>query len=304
MPCYQPQNAYKAIDGRVTFVRKDAISNLQLPCQSCIGCRLERSRQWGVRIMNEAQLYQDNMFITLTYDDDHLPIDESINVNHFQTFMKKYRNSLNTRVYNLHTGRNNNITLIKDRIRFFHCGEYGEDDRRPHYHAIIFNHQFGDLTKWKENLFLSEKLKSIWQNGFISIGNVTIERAQYVAKYIIKKITGKHAQEHYSHITRYGEEVSLTPEYITMSRRPGIGSRCYDKYQDDIFPSNFITFKGVKMSAPKYYSNKLKEDNPHEYEKLIRRKKLEFKKRIKDNTPARLLVREQCAKARIQKREL
>ena len=94
MACYYPQKAYKAKDGRVTFVRKEAIANLTLPCGNCLGCRMARSRQWGVRILHEASLHENNMFITLTYDDEHLPIDESVNVKHFQKFMKAYRNKI------------------------------------------------------------------------------------------------------------------------------------------------------------------------------------------------------------------
>ena len=287
MACYHPQKAYKARDGRVTFSRKDAISNLTLPCGNCLGCRMERSRQWGTRMLHEATLHKENMFITLTYDDEHLPIDESINVKHFQKFMKAYRHK---------------ISPIK--IRFFHAGEYGEENRRPHYHAIIFGHDFKDKEPWKKNLYTSETLTKIWQNGFTSIGDVTLESATYVAKYILKKITGTLAQEHYNHITRYGEEVSLTPEYTTMSRRPGIASAWYQEYKSDIYPENFITVKGKKIQVPKYYQNILKIEDDHEYQKLRRKQKREADKRKKDNTPDRLAVRETCAIARITQRKI
>ena len=287
MPCYSPQSAYKAKDGRVTFVRKEATSNLTLPCGNCLGCRMARSQQWGVRMLHEASLHENNMFITLTYDDEHLPIDESLNVKHFQKFMKAYRQKISPH-----------------KIRFFHSGEYGEENRRPHYHAIIFNHQFEDLTPWKENLYTSDQLGEIWQNGFTSIGNVTLESATYVAKYILKKITGTPAQEHYSHITRYGEQVLLTPEYTTMSRRPGIASSWYEKYKKDIYPENFISIKGKKVQVPKFYQNKLKDSDPHEYEKLRRKQKIETQKRRKDNTKRRLQDREKCAIARITQRKI
>ena len=227
------------------------------------------------------------MFITLTYDDKHLPIDESLNVKHFQKFMKAYRNK-----------------ITPHKIRFFHCGEYGEENRRPHYHAIIFGHQFEDLTKWTETLSTSDQLAEIWQNGFTSIGNVTLESATYVSKYILKKITGTPAQEHYSHITRYGEQVSLTPEYTTMSRRPGIASSWYQTFKEDIYPDNFISVQGNKIQVPKYYQNKFKEESPHEYEKLRRQQKIDANKRRKDNTKRRLQDREKCAIARITKRKI
>jgi len=288
MPCFSPQNAYKAKDGRVIFTRKNAISNLLLPCGSCLGCRLEKSRQWGTRILHEASLHDNNMFITLTYDDEHLPIDESINVKHFQLFMKKYRKKISP-----------------NKIRFFHCGEYGTENRRPHYHAIIFNHIFEDITPCnQEGMYQSENLSQIWENGFTSIGNVTLESATYVAKYILKKITGIPAQEHYSHITRYGEEVSLTPEYTTMSRRPGIASEWYEQFQGDIFPDNYITIKGRKIPTPKYYLNKLKLTDEITYEQVRQSQIKHAKTQSKNRTPARLRVREICATAKLTKRKL
>jgi len=289
MPCYHPQKAYKDRDGNVTFVRKDAITNLSLPCGGCIGCKLERSRQWAVRIMHEAQLHDENIMITLTYDDEYLPIDESINVKHFQKFMKALRHK-----------------YAPKKIRFYHCGEYGEENRRPHYHAILFNHDFQDKEIWKQDneikTYTSKTLSSIWHNGFTSISDVTLESAQYVAKYIIKKINGAYAPDHYSHMTRYGEITQLTPEYTTMSRRPGIASNWYQQYKTDVFPSNFITFNGKKMSAPKYYQKILEQESPRKYEKLKRRLRLIAKQRLRDNTPPRLHAREQCAQARLTKR--
>ena len=144
--------------------------------------------------MHEAQLHKETQFITLTFDDEHLPIDESIHVKTFQKFMKAYRQHLSTTCFNITTGRNNKITLKQNKIRFYSCGEYGEDYNRAHYHAIIFGHEFKDKILWKQedgiNSYSSETLSQIWQNGFCSISDVTLASAQYVAKYIIPKQSG------------------------------------------------------------------------------------------------------------------
>jgi len=287
MPCINPQSAFKGRDGSVTFVRKDAIANLKLDCQQCIECRKKRSLHWGIRMMHEASMHENNMFLTLTYDDEHLPVDESLHLQHFQKFMKAYRNKISP-----------------TKIRFFHCGEYGTDNRRPHYHAIIFGHEFSDIQNFGKNLCTSEQLNELWQNGFTTIGNVTLESATYVAKYILKKVTGSLAPEHYSHITRYGEEVSLTPEYTTMSRRPGIASTWYEEFKNDIHPEDFISIKGKKLPVPKYYNKKYKAEDPEGYLQLRKRQLKIAKETAHNRTSKRLKVIEKCAIARQTIRKL
>ena len=114
MPCFHPLDAWQCLNGDVVFTdnlaRNDVIRRLSLPCGRCVGCRLERSRQWAVRCMHEASMHMFNSFVTLTYDDDHLPEYNSLNYKHFQDFMKRLRKS--------HNG-----------VRFYMCGEYGEDFR-------------------------------------------------------------------------------------------------------------------------------------------------------------------------------
>jgi len=99
MACYHPLTAYlsghqtnnatgKAYR-RVSFKETDEHDRqISLPCGQCIGCRLERSRQWAMRCIHEAQLHQNNCFITLTYDDEHLPKDLSLDHRDFQLFFR------------------------------------------------------------------------------------------------------------------------------------------------------------------------------------------------------------------------
>ena len=135
MTCYHPLECWR-VDGqsKLAFVKpREALirEKLEVPCGQCIGCRLERSRQWAVRCIHEAQLHKDNCFITLTYNDEHLPSPPSLSVRDFQLFMKRLRKRF---------GKG---------IRFFHCGEYGEKYGRPHYHACLFGFDFPDRVQFK-----------------------------------------------------------------------------------------------------------------------------------------------------------
>ena len=93
MACFHPLKAFRTADGEIIFNshRRDTVADLTLPCGQCVGCRLERSRQWAIRCVHEASLHQDNCFITLTYAPEHLPSDNSLHYRDFQLFMKRLR---------------------------------------------------------------------------------------------------------------------------------------------------------------------------------------------------------------------
>lgn len=277
----------------------DSDESLDLPCGQCIGCRLERSRQWAMRCYHEASMYEENCFITLTYNDEHLPENKSLDVAHFQKFMKRLRKRFGAG------------------IRFFHCGEYGEKYFRPHYHACLFNFDFPDKKLWKVNnnhrLYISESLSELWPFGFSTIGDVTFESAAYVARYIMKKVTGDAADSHYERVClETGEVFNLKPEYTTMSRRPGIGKPWFDKYHKDVYPSDFVVINNKKLKPPKYYdtleerySDALKSlgnvSYEHTFDSIKDSRKMKATKFVDNNTPERLNVRESVQLARLKK---
>lgn len=284
MPCYRPIEAWRSKDlndsGKrgLVFNRKDALDptfSIEVPCGKCIGCRLERSRQWAIRCIHEASLHEDNCFITLTYNDENLPEDGSVNVEHFQKFMKRLRKHFQDK-----------------KIRFFHCGEYGDQNERPHYHAILFNVDFDDKKLYKNDnntrTYTSETLERLWPFGFCIIGGVTFESAAYVARYITKKITGPDADDHYQ---------GRKPEYITMSRRPGIASGWFEKWKNDVYPHDYVVVNGKKIGVPKFYDNKLEEEVLAE---LKKKRKYQSYKSHENNTYHRLYEREQVQKKRAQ----
>lgn len=98
MPCYHPIAAWRGRkagpSGKVplVFQKEDSCGvEVKLPCGRCIGCRLEYSRQWAVRLMHEAQLHTQNCFLTLTYRDADLPARGVLTKRHWQLFAKRLR---------------------------------------------------------------------------------------------------------------------------------------------------------------------------------------------------------------------
>ncbi len=286
MVCFHPIQAYRSrFGGALVFDRNIGYSDLPVtvPCGQCVGCRLERSRQWAVRCTHEASLYEENCFITLTYNDNKVPDDHSLNKRHFQLFMKRLRKN---------TGR---------KIRYYHCGEYGDKKGRPHYHACLFNYDFPDKKHWKTinevPLYISDQLEETWKNGFCTIGSVTFESAAYVARYIMKKITGEIADDHY-----FDPEtgVFLEPEYTTMSRRPGIGQGWIKKWTSDVYPCDNVVINAKLTRPPKYYDTQYEILDPDEFTKIKALRSKKAKKHIDNNTPLRLKTRERIQQLKLK----
>lgn len=291
MPCYHPLSAWQCADGSVIFVERkgDAVRSLTLPCGRCIGCRLERSRQWALRCVHEAKCHDRNCFVTLTFDDAHAPRDMSLDYSVFQKFMKRLRKSFSG-----------------ETVRFYMCGEYGETFGRPHYHVCLFGIDFDDKVLISgtagddKALYRSERLGRLWPFGFSSIGAVTFESAAYVARYVMKKVTGDMAKDHYRYVDlETGEIYQRTPEFCKMSLRPGIGAFWLDKFSRDVYPRDYVVSRGTKAKPPRYYDVLYSRREPLEFEYLQYRRTLDADKRRDDNTLERLAVREECAKARL-----
>lgn len=335
MPCYYPLDArrgpvQKSGKRSIVFRRKDAepsldIFELKLPCGQCIGCKLERSRQWAMRCMHEASLYERNCFVTLTYDGARLPEGGSLSVKTFQGFMRKLRRWINRDQYD----RLGNLIPVEYRpatqkVRFFHCGEYGEKYGRPHYHALLFNFDFSDKQVHKvqngQTLYSSDSLSRIWGNGFALIGDVTFESAAYVARYCLKKLTGPALQEEngegllpYEKLdVSSGEITKVKPEYVTMSRRPGIGKPWFDKFKLDVYPHDFAILRGMKVRPPKFYDSQYEISDPDEFKALkVKRmsratvlvptfnQALGKTQLLDDNRAERLVVKEEVLKSKL-----
>lgn len=296
MACYHLLDAYRDRSGAIKFgsplVSKGGRSlyeRLQIPCGQCVGCRLERSRQWAMRCLHESSLHEENCFITLTYNDENLPSDLSLNYKHFQDFMKRFRKAFGPD------------------IRFYMCGEYGEKFDRPHFHACIFGFDFDDKQLFFTSpsgakVYRSAKLEKLWKYGYSSIGDVTFESAAYVARYIMKKQTGQDAERRYEMTClETGEIVKRKPEFNNMSRRPGIASDWFDKFSSDVYPHDFVVVNGKRCRPPKYYDRKLARLNPDLFEEIATSREKLASLRSDNNTPERLAVREEVVNLKVQK---
>lgn len=269
----------------------------ELPCKQCSGCRRRKSAEWATRCMHEASLHKNNCFITLTYSDLHMPFDGSISKRPCQLFLKKLRKKY---------GSN---------IRTYYCGEYGDKFGRPHYHFILFNHDFSDKKFWKKSksgipCFRSASLEELWPFGNSEIGTVTFESCAYVARYVMKKINGKNADHHYQRVDPDGRTYKILPEFCQMSLKPGIAKNWFTKFYKDVYPHDYVVLSGGrKMQPPSYYDGLYElthDDNGVLYnwprmEKIKEARKNAALFHIDNNTPERLNVRREIAERQLSK---
>lgn len=301
MPCYKPLTGYRGDKGvsgkrRIVFSLGAASSPVPLviPCGRCVGCRLEKSRQWAMRCLHENKLHDKSCFVTLTYKDACLPPGGTLVKRDLQLFMKRLR------------------FVRNGGVRFYACGEYGEEEFRPHYHAILFGVDFPDMKYFKmsksgDKLYISKELEDLWGLGQCLIGAVTFESAAYVARYVMKKVTGPRAASHYQVTDWNGEVHDRIPEFTVMSRRPGIGFEWYRKHGDDVYKHDSVMIRGKPVRPPRYYDLKQEVLDKLKWQLIERKRKREKKYgRHPENLPDRRRVREKYTLAQLasKRREL
>jgi len=249
MVCTRPIRAWyskgRTANGKRYLVFKESQSDgsppFDLSCGRCDACLLERSRQWAVRCEHEASMHVNNCYLTLTYDGKTVPKDGNVAVRELQLFFKKLRKKLDVK------------------IRYFACGEYGAKRQRPHYHACVFG-WFPPDAYWWETLrgydyYRSPLLESVWTQGFSTVSCFSFKTAAYVARYVCKKAFGKDAVFTYGEVDRKtGEIVQIrTPEFVVMSRRPGLGADWVSFFHEEIQANDSICVNGARSGVPRYY---------------------------------------------------
>lgn len=348
MTCYHPLDAWMSVkpqaNGKrhVTFIAKASkdYEYTMLPCGRCIGCKLDKSKEWAIRCLHEASLYGDNnCFITLTFNEANLNKLGSLVKDDFVLFMKRFRKHYKG-VYAVDGEDKNGNPIITYPIRYFHCGEYGDRYSRPHHHACIFNFDFEDKVLLSEKngvrLYSSEQLERLWSKeidpydylnydpetlwydkkgglhaklGFCSIGELNYDTAAYVARYAIKKLYGDMAAIGYLRNVdlKTGELLGapyyIEPEYASMSTRPGIGKNWFKEFKSDVYPSDFITnSKGFKQKAPAYYDKILNQVDPDALADYKARRVARAKsKPIDEQSPKRLKQMEKVKQAKAKR---
>lgn len=293
-PCYSPKKAWQYTDfegnSKISFDVTKAPNGtkfINIPCGQCIGCRLDYSREWANRLMIEAKTAKNAYFVTLTYDDMHLPIQKNVNKKtgeyfesyplvkeHVKKFIKDLRNKY---AYEYQT----------QGIKYYIAGEYGDISGRPHYHMLLYNAPIKDLTFYKASpngiLKNSEMLQKLWGKGYVVIADLCWETAAYTARYVMKKIKGKGSKEHYN-------ENGLEPEFILSSK--GIGRDYYEINKEKIYKNDEIIIMGKgrqpqKIKPPRYYDKLYAEENPEKME-AIKERRMEIaernQKKVLDNS--------------------
>jgi len=296
--CFHPLQAFRTPGGDVCIgaVVPGDCWKLELPCGRCIGCKQDRARAWMLRIQHEAQLYDSNVFVTLTYSDSTLPASRSLEYPHFQGFMKRLR-------YHLE-----GVSALPDGskpIRFFVAGEYGDANLRPHWHAILFNCRFPDTRQMLHGKLVSAQLEELWGLGFADLGAFTPARAAYVAGYTRKKVHGSRAADHYEDVVnvRTGELSSRRPEFAQMSRAPGIGALWFQRFAGDLFPRDRAVADGKEWKVPRFYLERWKRTaDPALVEEILHARYLKAQESREENTPERRAVREELALRRAARR--
>ncbi|UPW41755.1 replication initiator protein [Peromfec virus RodF7_16] len=216
---------------------------IEIPCGRCFECRQRYASDWSIRCYHESILHEENTFLTLTYSDEFLPPASSLRQRDVQLFLKRLRKS-----------------IAPKKIRYFYCGEYGPKTLRPHYHLLLFNYYPKDAVKVqasKKEGYASAEIMRLWPFGYHILGNAGYASARYVARYCLKKSSAP--------LRILGRE----PEFMRMSRRPGLGFEFLQKYQTDIYPRDYVVVEGnIVSKPPRYYDNKLKEYDLALYQRI------------------------------------
>jgi len=323
MTCFYPIKAYRALNKKtdngksvICFNHSDVsdcpFETLLLPCSNCSGCRMDRSKSWAIRCIHESSLFKNNCFITLTFNPDTVNSRGTLVKSDFQNFMKRLRKRFSG-IQPVEKETGNVVTTEPFRadelhypIRYFHCGEYGSKHSRPHHHACLFNFDFLDKvlleSRGTNHYYRSAELEKLWPFGYSMVGHVTVDSAAYVARYILKKMNGKLADDYYKRYDlQTGEEYQLQPEYTTMSRRPGIAASWFKQNPSSVYPKDFVTSGGKSFKVPRFYDNMFEISHPDEFLKIKNKRKLDSMLNSDDNTPARLRVREKVLQSKLSR---
>lgn len=308
MPCYQPKEAvrvhfnaswnwtkngkYKVYFGKEaeSMIRGfgEYTEVLKIPCNSCVGCMNRRTSDWALRCYHESMYWSSTTMITLTYESGYLPPNRSLDKSDLQKFWKRFRQELR-RKYGINS------------IRYFACGEYGEERGRPHYHAVVFGFGFPDKIEVSNNpgavnrLWESAMLTKIWGMGkcTLSVLGANGAAANYISKYVTKKSYGAKGDKEYAGTGRI-------PPFSCMSQ--GIGDSWYEDYRSDLYPHSYCVSEdgSTKLPVPKRYDRKLAEEYPEYWEWIKEQRNLNRKDTSQNETLERLEVRHELAKLRSQ----
>lgn len=258
MRCIRPIKASFGLDGNISFSRQTSsleLGGFEFGCRKCLPCRLSGAREKALRAHHEALTSKDSIFLTLTYNEASLA-SPRLQYLDFQLFMKSLRERI-TR----------NITcpqLRKElRVGYMVTGEYGDKNKRPHWHALLFNFRPDDsllerTTDRGDQIYGSRLIDSIWARGKTEFGEVSIDSASYVARYAAKKLIHGNDQDHDFH-----------PVHRTSCVH-ALGKKWIEKNWAQTFGLGFCYLpNGQRTGIPRYYCDWLKENKPDEWVRYV-----------------------------------
>lgn len=281
MPCANPIRAYRAATGGPllfnapnTHKGATTYTALDIPCGYCILCRDEQARQTAVRIYHESMSWIENSFVTLTYNDENLPLHGSLDYSHLVKFWKRLRK---------HVGE----------LRYYAVGEYGDRTLRPHYHACLFGHAFIQdriiVQTTPHLLWKSPILDEIWGHGEVKVGALNFQTARYTASYVTKKLRSK--QRYVRIDPETGELVPVTQPRAFMSRN--IGKDWWITYGHQLKDHDRVIINGKKQKPPRAYDKWLAEKDENKLKEIKQKRKAQAQK----TTPIQNRARAQNAHA-------
>lgn len=272
-PRYATQDQYGAVtlrESRLEATLEDG-DYLEIPCRSCGTCRAVRVRGWAIRSHHESLTHTrrvaggdvdvpNGCFITLTYSENNLPEYSSLQVADLQNFLKKIRRDIGP-------------------VRYLACGEYGTSGtKRPHYHLCLFGADFHkDRVQFAQEgrniTWISKQLEETWGRGFAMLAPLNFATASYVAGYVMKKAKTSQHEREFGFI-----KPDLTPfvkkqEFVTMSRKPGLGTDYFKKFWREIYPRDTVRIEGKEYRPPKFYDDLLLLHDPVLYDQVIAKRK-------------------------------
>lgn len=281
MACYQPIRAFQRDPGGKVILlpargRRGEPSNLELPCGKCLGCQQTRANHWAERCKHEASRYNNNSFLTLTYNDEWRPEDNRLDPRGLQLFLKRLRKRLHTVLaQQTHAKRKSDprshiLSDSRSPLRYFACGEYGEETGRPHYHALLFNADFHGPqigNAHGHQLRTNEHIAACWTDPRTgtSYGNHTIGTATagavagYIAKYVLKSHQYNALNNPICDRDGVFNEAWIRPPFLRMSK--GIGHSWLSAFHSDLARGYYTDGHGRKHAIPRYYKRKLKEEH-------------------------------------------
>lgn len=295
MACEAPRKAYQAAPGGPLSFNRPIAGNAgidyrtyTIPCGTCILCRNEQARQQAIRIYHESQMHQEGAFLTMTYDEEHLPEFSSLSTedkanewqrpqdrHHLSKFWKRMRKAFG-------------------KMRYYSVGEYGDQTQRPHYHACIFGHAFVQgrtiVRRTPSLLWENPRVTEAWGQGQVRIGALNFRTARYTASYVTKKLRSKQQYVRLEEDT--GELIPLVQPKAYMSRN--LGRSWWDQYRHQVSAHDYVIIDGKRQKPPKAYDRWLKERSELALEMI----KEERQKHTEPKTDEQLHARAENARAR------